>query len=74
VFPVGHGVLTVGSSVATAVMTTLLLEHACRLELLAAAGGGVLPALEQPGRRYAHTESETYMLRSWAHLLRRARG
>jgi ribulose-5-phosphate 4-epimerase/fuculose-1-phosphate aldolase len=74
VFLVGHGVLTVGSSVATAVMTTLLLEHACRLELLAAAGGGVLPALEQPGRRYAHTESETYMLRSWAHLLRRARG
>jgi ribulose-5-phosphate 4-epimerase/fuculose-1-phosphate aldolase len=72
-FLVGHGILTVGSSVATAVMTALLLERACRLHLLAAAGGGIAPPLEQPGRRYAHTESDYYMLRSWEHLLRRVR-
>jgi ribulose-5-phosphate 4-epimerase/fuculose-1-phosphate aldolase len=73
VFLVGHGILTVGSSVAIAVMTALLLERACRLQLLAASGGGISPALEQPGRRYAHTESDYYMLRSWEHLLRRVR-
>lgn len=73
VFLVGHGILTVGSSVAIAVMTALLLERACRLQLLAEAGGGIVPALEQPGRRYAHTESDYYMLRSWEHLLRRVR-
>lgn len=73
VFLVGHGILTVGSSVATAVMTALLLERACRLQLLAAAGGGIAAALEQPGRRYAHTESDYYTLRSWEYLLRRVR-
>jgi len=71
VFLVGHGIVTVGASVAVAVMTALLLERACRLQLLAAAGGGIAPALEQPGRRYEHTESDAYMLRSWEHLLRR---
>lgn len=73
VFLVGHGILTAGSSVAVAVMTALLLERACRLQLLAAAGGGIAPALEHPGQRYAHTESDFYMLRSWEHLLRRLR-
>lgn len=73
VFLVGHGIVTVGSSVATAVMTALLLERACRLQLLAAAGGGIAPALERPGQRYAHTESDYYLLRSWEHLLRKVR-
>jgi len=73
VFLVGHGIVTVGPSVAVAVVTALLLERACRLELLALSAGGIAPALEEPGRRYAHTESDYYMLRSWEHLLRRVR-
>jgi ribulose-5-phosphate 4-epimerase/fuculose-1-phosphate aldolase len=70
-FLVGHGIVAVGSSVATAVMTAILLERACRLQILATIGGGVDPALQNPGQRYAHSESDTYLLRSWEYLVRR---
>jgi ribulose-5-phosphate 4-epimerase/fuculose-1-phosphate aldolase len=69
-FLVGHGIVTVGSSVATAVMNAVLLERACRLQILAAAAGGVAAAMQQPGRRYAHAESDAYLLRSWDYLVR----
>ncbi|MGI8491648.1 MAG: class II aldolase/adducin family protein [Acidimicrobiales bacterium] len=36
-----HGIVTVGPDVATAVMSAVLLERACRLQLLAQGGGGV---------------------------------
>lgn len=68
---VAHGTVAVGSSVATAVTTAILLERACRLQILATAAGGVAPAYRDPGERYAHTESERYLMRSWEHLLRR---
>jgi ribulose-5-phosphate 4-epimerase/fuculose-1-phosphate aldolase len=71
-FLVGHGIVTAGSSVAIAVMTAIHLERACHLQLLASAAGGVDPALREPGRRYAHTESDSYLLRSWEYLCRRA--
>jgi ribulose-5-phosphate 4-epimerase/fuculose-1-phosphate aldolase len=70
-FLVGHGVVAVGSSVATAVMTAILLERACHLQILAMAAGGVDPALQNPGQRYAHSESDAYLLRSWEYLVRR---
>ena len=70
-FLVGHGVVTVGSSVATAVMTAILLERACHLQILAMAAGGVDPALQNPGQRYSHSESDAYLLRSWEYLVRR---
>jgi ribulose-5-phosphate 4-epimerase/fuculose-1-phosphate aldolase len=70
-FLTGHGVLTAGSGVATAVVTAILLERASQLQLLAAAAGGVSPELANPGARYAHTESEMYMTRTWEYLLRR---
>ena len=73
-FLVGHGIVTVGSSVATAVMNAVLLERACRLQILATAAGGVAAAMQQPGRRYAHTESDAYLLRSWDYLLRHVDG
>lgn len=69
-FLVGHGIVTVGSSVATAVMNAVLLERACRLQILATAAGGVTAALLEPGRRYAHAESDAYLLRSWDYLVR----
>lgn len=72
-FLVGHGILAAGRTVATAVMTAVLLERACRLQLLAAAAGGVRPELQNPGDRYAHAESDGYLLRSWDHLVRRLR-
>jgi len=70
-FLVGHGIIAVGSSVATAVMTAILLERACHLHLLAAAAGGVAAALREPEERYAHAESDAYLLRSWEYLVRR---
>jgi ribulose-5-phosphate 4-epimerase/fuculose-1-phosphate aldolase len=73
-FLVGHGIVTVGSSVATAVMNAVLLERACRLQILATAAGGVAADLQQPGRRYAHAESDAYLLRSWDYLVRRLPG
>jgi len=69
-FLTGHGILTTGSSVATAVVTAILLERASQLQLLAAAAGGVAAELADPGARYAHTESEMYMTRTWEYLLR----
>ena len=72
-FLVGHGIVTVGSKVASAVTTAVLLERACRLQLLAAAGGGIIPALENPGDRYAHTDAERYLERTWDYLVRRTR-
>lgn len=73
-FLVGHGIVTVGSSVATAVMNAVLLERACRLQILATAAGGVAAAMQQPGRRYAHAESDAYLLRSWDYLVRHLHG
>jgi ribulose-5-phosphate 4-epimerase/fuculose-1-phosphate aldolase len=72
-FLVGHGVIAVGSSVATAVTTTILLERACRLQILAMAAGGVTPALREPGKRYAHAESDAYLMRTWDYLVRQVR-
>jgi len=71
-FLVGHGIVAVGTSAATAVTSAVLLERACRLQILAAAAGGISPALDEPGERYLHTQSDAYLLRSWEHLLRRA--
>jgi ribulose-5-phosphate 4-epimerase/fuculose-1-phosphate aldolase len=71
-FLVGHGVIAVGSSVATAVTTTILLERACRLQILASAAGGVLPGLREPGKRYVHAESDGYLMRTWEYQVRQA--
>jgi ribulose-5-phosphate 4-epimerase/fuculose-1-phosphate aldolase len=70
---VAHGTVAVGSSVATSVMTAILLERACRLQVLATAAGGLAPAYRNPGERYVHAESDRYLMRSWDYLLRRAR-
>ena len=70
-FLTGHGILTAGSAVGIAVVTAILLERACQLHLLAAAAGGVSSELADPGARYAHSESDLYLTRTWEYLLRR---
>ncbi|MGI5454589.1 class II aldolase/adducin family protein [Streptomyces sp. CA-249302] len=70
-FLVGHGIIAVGSTVATAVTTAILLERACRLQILAASAGGITPELRNPGKRYVHAESDGYLLRTWDYLVRR---
>jgi ribulose-5-phosphate 4-epimerase/fuculose-1-phosphate aldolase len=69
----GHGVVTVGASVGVAVMTAVLLERACRLQLLADAAGGVADPYspEQALARYAHVQPDTHMLGAWEYLVRR---
>jgi hypothetical protein len=52
----------------------VLLERACRLQILATAAGGVTAAMQQPGKRYAHAESDAYLLRSWDYLVRHLQG
>jgi ribulose-5-phosphate 4-epimerase/fuculose-1-phosphate aldolase len=66
----GHGVVSVGTSVGSAVTTAILLERACQLHLSVEAAGGLDPALAEPGDRYRHTTSEQYLLRTWEYLLR----
>ena len=67
---IGHGIITVGTSVATAVTTAILLERACRLQVLATALGGPAPAFLDPGDRYKHTLNDRYLLRTWDYLVR----
>jgi L-ribulose-5-phosphate 4-epimerase len=69
-FLVGHGIVTAGTSVATAVTAAILLERACRLQIMAAALGGVSAGLANPGERYRHAESDAYLMRSWEYMLR----
>ena len=43
-----HGLLTVGSTTAEAFLSMYLLEHACRIQILAQSGGGDLHRIEDP--------------------------
>jgi L-fuculose-phosphate aldolase len=70
----GHGVVTAGASVGSAVTAAILLERACHLHLTVAAAGGLDPALADPGDRYRHTSSEQYLTRTWEYLLRGVAG
>lgn len=66
----GHGIVTVGASVALAVTAAILLERACQLQLLVDGAGGLAPELAEPGDRYIHTTSDYYLTRTWDYLLR----
>lgn len=71
----GHGVITVGASIGVAVAAAVMLERACRLQLLAEGFGGVaapLPA-DQARTVYAHTLSDSYLDAAWQYLSRRVR-
>jgi ribulose-5-phosphate 4-epimerase/fuculose-1-phosphate aldolase len=70
---VNHGIVTVGPSVSTAVMTAVFLERACRTQLAAMAGGTVArwsdddEALAKRDRCYSPEQIE----QAWAYLVRR---
>jgi L-fuculose-phosphate aldolase len=69
----GHGVVTVGTSVGLAVMTAVMLERACRLQLLAEQGGGVANPLSPQAalEAYAHVQPDAHMEGGWRYLARR---
>jgi ribulose-5-phosphate 4-epimerase/fuculose-1-phosphate aldolase len=71
----GHGIATVGASVGGAVITAILLEQACRLQLMADAVGGPSEQFRGPAGAalYAHTTTDGFLLRPWDYMLRRAR-
>jgi ribulose-5-phosphate 4-epimerase/fuculose-1-phosphate aldolase len=71
-----HGLLTVGQSVADAFLSMFLLERACRIQILAQAGGGeLIPIGKQilaqiPGQEAVVTQGGRGKL-AWPGLLRR---
>lgn len=71
----GHGIVAVGASVGQAVTTAVMLEQACRLQLLADGFGGVAEpmAVADLERAYAHTLDDSYLLSAWRYLERRTR-
>jgi L-fuculose-phosphate aldolase len=70
---VGHGIITVGASVGLAVTTAIMLEQACRVQLLAEGFGGVAAPMGQDEltRVYAHTLDDSFLLAAWTYLVRR---
>ena len=72
----GHGAVTVGASVALAVMAAVMLERACELQLLAEGYGGVAAPLNaaEAARAYAHTLSDDHLIGAWRYLVRRVGG
>jgi len=73
VFLVNHGIVAVGTDLQTATVTALLLEEACRQQLLASGYGGIATwtgdaeALEKRDRIY----SPRALDKVWEYLLRR---
>lgn len=72
----GHGVVTVGADVPTAVMTAILLDRACRLQLSLEAAGGARAWTgdEEALRKRAECWPPEQIHAAWAYLLRRAHG
>jgi L-ribulose-5-phosphate 4-epimerase len=70
---VHHGIVTVGSDVAAAVMTAVLLERACRTQLLAAPAGG--PASwsddDEALAKRRNCYSPQQLASAWDYLVRR---
>lgn len=70
---VRHGIVTVGPDVPTAVMTAVLLERACRMQLLALAAGGwaTWSDDEEALAKRAHCYSPELLHQAWSYLVRR---
>jgi L-ribulose-5-phosphate 4-epimerase len=72
-FLVNHGIVTVGKDVPTAVLHAILLERACRIQLLACGGGGATRwshEAEALAKR-EHCYSDALLHQAWDHLVRR---
>jgi L-fuculose-phosphate aldolase len=70
---VNHGIVTVGPDVATAVVTAVLLERACRMQLAAMAGGEIRrwSSDEEALDKREHCYSPELLAQAWDHLVRR---
>ncbi len=70
---VNHGIVTVGSDVPTAVMTAILLERACRIQLAAMAGGELRrwSSDREALAKRDHCYSAELLSQAWAYLCRR---
>ena len=70
---VNHGIVTVGPDVPTAVMTAILLERACRIQLAAMAGGELRrwSSDREALAKRDHCYSPQLLAQAWAYLCRR---
>ncbi|WP_424187808.1 class II aldolase/adducin family protein [Actinokineospora sp. G85] len=68
-----HGAVTVGPDAATAVMYAVLLERACRTQLLAASAGGPAIWSDDAETRFKRDQvwNSTQLHAGWSYLLRR---
>jgi ribulose-5-phosphate 4-epimerase/fuculose-1-phosphate aldolase len=73
IFLVNHGVVTVGPDVATAVVTAVLLDRACKTQLMAMAAGGwsTWSSDEEALAKREHCYSPTQLASAWEYLVRR---
>ncbi|WP_063043416.1 class II aldolase/adducin family protein [Nocardia pseudovaccinii] len=69
-----HGAVTVGPDIGTAVMYAVLLERACRTQLLADAAGGVRTASDEAETRFKREQiwNPSQLNAGWEYLVRRA--
>jgi L-fuculose-phosphate aldolase len=69
---VNHGILTVGPDVATAVMTAVLLQRACRIQLTAMSAGGwaTWSSDEEALAKRGHCYPPQLVEQAWAYLVR----
>ena len=70
-----HGAVTVGADAPTAVMLSVLLESACRTELLAAAAGGPRIWSDEQETRFKRDQAwnHTQFDAGWQYLVRRSK-
>ncbi|MFH8469082.1 class II aldolase/adducin family protein [Streptomyces sp. NPDC017991] len=71
-----HGAVTVGPDIGTAVMYAVLLERACRTQLLAEAAGGICTASDEAETRFKREQiwNPGQINAGWEYLVRRAHG
>lgn len=72
----GHGIVTSGTQVGTAVAAAVMLERACKLQLIADGFGGVADwlAAEDIADAYMHARSDEHLDEMWRYLVRTSDG
>jgi L-fuculose-phosphate aldolase len=72
-FLVNHGIVTVGPDVPTAVLTALLLERACRMQLVASSAGELVrwSSDDEALAKRDHCYPPELLAQAWAYLVRR---
>jgi ribulose-5-phosphate 4-epimerase/fuculose-1-phosphate aldolase len=73
IFLVNHGIVTVGPDVPTAVLTAVLLERACRMQLVASSAGELVTwsSDDEALSKRDHCYPPELLAQAWAYLVRR---